>query len=82
MGAREIPLGPGDRHVVAFERAGWYKARKQGSHVIMSKAGTPVNLSIPCHGGSDVPRSLIHSLVKAAGLTEAEYKAYYEGKRK
>jgi predicted RNA binding protein YcfA (HicA-like mRNA interferase family) len=75
-------VGPGDRHVRAFERAGWYQARKQGSHVIMCKEGEEATLAIPCHTGRDVPRALIYNQVKLAGLTVSEYVALYRGKRR
>jgi predicted RNA binding protein YcfA (HicA-like mRNA interferase family) len=78
--ADQVPLGPGDRHVRAFERAGWYVARKQGSHKILCKKGVPHILSIPCHQGHDVPRALIKSQLKLAGLNITQYCALYRGK--
>jgi predicted RNA binding protein YcfA (HicA-like mRNA interferase family) len=73
MGNRDLPLGPGDRHVRAFELADWRVARTQGSHKILCKDGVPHILSIPCHKGKDVPRALIKKLLDLAGLSITEY---------
>jgi predicted RNA binding protein YcfA (HicA-like mRNA interferase family) len=81
LGARDIPLATGERHVKAFERAGWRVARKQGSHVILNKEGMEPILSIPCKPGHDVPRQLVYDQVRLAGLTEDEYVQYFRGKR-
>lgn len=81
MGNQDLPLGPGDRHVRAFELAGWYVARIQGSHKILRKDGVEYNLAIPCHQGRDVPRALIKKQVTLAGLSIAEYCALYRGNK-
>lgn len=39
----------GKEAVKAFERAGWTAVGQVGSHLVMTKAGVRVNLSIPQH---------------------------------
>jgi predicted RNA binding protein YcfA (HicA-like mRNA interferase family) len=82
MGMKDIPVGPGTAHVKAFERAGWTVARRQGDHEIMTKPGHTATLSVPLHR-PECRRGTIDALIKAAGLTIEEYRAfYYKGKRR
>ena len=49
-------LGP--REVVrAFEYLGWEVARQRGSHIVLTKPGVPVTLSVPIMRKSRVERS-------------------------
>jgi predicted RNA binding protein YcfA (HicA-like mRNA interferase family) len=73
MGLRDLPLGPGARHVAAFEHAGWVCVRVNGSHHILEKDGVEAHLSVPCHGKRDVKRTLLRRLIRDAGMTESEY---------
>lgn len=56
----------------ACERHGWTLLRVSGSHHIYGKAGEPVRLSIPFHGAKPLKVGLFRSLVKSAGLMEAD----------
>ncbi len=40
-----------DRVIKAFERAGWMARKQAGSHVKLTKEGSPYILSIPMHKG-------------------------------
>lgn len=71
MGLRDLPEAKGERHVKAFERAGWKQVRSSGSHAILEKDGEDPTLSIPC--GKKVKRTLLSKQIKLAGLTVAEY---------
>ncbi len=54
----------------ALDRAGFMQARTSGSHVRLLKAGDPTRaVTVPLHGGKDLRRSTVHSIIKQAGLT-------------
>jgi predicted RNA binding protein YcfA (HicA-like mRNA interferase family) len=46
----------GKEAVKAFEKAGWSAAGQVGSHLVMTKPGLRVNLSIPQHKELSVDR--------------------------
>ena len=51
-----------------IENDGWKEARQKGSHIQFkhpNKAGT---VTIPYHGNKDVPKWLVDSILKQAGL--------------
>ena len=56
----------------AVERHGWALLRINGSHHIYGKKGSPIRLSIPIHANKPLKIGLLRSLMKAAGLTEAD----------
>ena len=65
-------LGP--REVVrAFEYLGWEVARQRGSHIVLTKPGVPVTLSVPDH--AEVARGTLRALIAKAGLTVEEFLA-------
>ncbi|NJN59999.1 MAG: type II toxin-antitoxin system HicA family toxin [Leptolyngbyaceae cyanobacterium SL_5_9] len=55
-----------------IEKHGWMLKRITGSHHIYAKQGVSVILSIPVHGGRDLPTGTLKSLLKDAGLTEQD----------
>jgi predicted RNA binding protein YcfA (HicA-like mRNA interferase family) len=62
------------REVVrAFERLGWTVARQRGSHIILTKPGVLVTLSVPDH--PQVARGTLRTLIAKAGLTVEEFLA-------
>ncbi len=77
MGQRDLPLAAGSAHVKAFQRAGWtcLKRRGNGKHFILTKGGNG-HLSIPDH--KEVKRALLQKQIQRAGLTEAEYVAFFK----
>jgi predicted RNA binding protein YcfA (HicA-like mRNA interferase family) len=77
VGQRDLPLASGRDHAKAFGRAGWDLAR-EGNHLIMTKPGVKVALSIPNHG--EVKRALLQKLIKAAGMTQQEYLRCFKGR--
>ena len=77
----KLPRAPGDRHVRAFERAGWRVNYIEGSHYILVKEGFDVHLSIPVHKGHDMGVGLLRKLIRKAGLTPEEYIAFFRGKK-
>jgi predicted RNA binding protein YcfA (HicA-like mRNA interferase family) len=69
-----LPQVRPDRLVRALLRAGFRIERTAGSHVILEREdGRFAN--IPMHAGRDVPRGLLASILKTAGMTADELRA-------
>lgn len=66
-----LPVISGRDAVRAFERAGWKVSRREGSHIILTKAGMTITLSIPDH--REIRRGTLRSLIRKAGLTIEEF---------
>lgn len=56
-----------------FEKAGWNVAGQVGSHLVMTKPGLHVNLSIPQH--KDLSVGTLRALIRHAGMTVDEFLA-------
>ena len=54
------------------EKNDWVLKRVTGSHHIYAKKGVAAILSIPVHGNRDLPIGTLKSILKDAGLTEAD----------
>ena len=63
----------GREAVTAFEKASWKRVGQVGSHVVMTKAGLRVNLSIPQH--KELSVGTLRALIRHAGLTIEEFLA-------
>jgi predicted RNA binding protein YcfA (HicA-like mRNA interferase family) len=59
------------REVRVFESFGWRVARQRGSHIIMTKEGEIVTLSIPDH--KEIARGTLRSLLRSANLTVDDF---------
>ena len=59
--------------VKAFESFGWQVIRQSSSHIIMVQEGHMATLSVPDH--NPVAKGTLRSLIRAAGLTVAEFVA-------
>ena len=68
-----LPLLRPREVVRVFERLGWRVARQRGSHIVLTRPGAPVTLSIPDH--AQVARGTLRALVAKAGLTMEEFLA-------
>jgi predicted RNA binding protein YcfA (HicA-like mRNA interferase family) len=66
-----LPALSGQEVVRVFESFGWSAARQRGSHIIMTKPGEIVTLSIPNH--KEVAKGTLRSLIRSANLTVAEF---------
>ena len=66
-----LPIISGRKARRAFEKDGWVFNRQRGSHMILTKANVPVNLSVPDH--HELDRGLLRSLIRDAGLTVEEF---------
>ena len=60
----------GKEAVKAFQRDEWQVIGQVGSHVVMSKPGVRVNLSIPQH--KELSVGTLRALIRHAGLTVDE----------
>ena len=66
-----LPVLTGQEVVRVFESFGWSVARQRSSHIIMTKEGETVTLSIPNH--KEVARGTLRSLIRSANLTVDEF---------
>ena len=55
----------------AFQKAGWQLAGQVGSHLVLTKPGVRVNLSIPQH--KELSVGTLRALIRNAGLTVNEF---------
>jgi predicted RNA binding protein YcfA (HicA-like mRNA interferase family) len=61
----------GKQAAKAFEKAGWYRVGQVGSHLMMSKPGIRVNLSIPQH--KELAPGTLRALIRNSDLTVEEF---------
>jgi predicted RNA binding protein YcfA (HicA-like mRNA interferase family) len=66
-----LPVVSGRAAVRAFEALGWQIARQRGSHVILTKLGSYVTLSIPDH--REVARGTLRALIRSAGISVDDF---------
>ena len=66
-----VPLLRPREVVRAFERKGWQVARQRGSHIVLTKPGFAVTLSVPDH--PQVARGTLRALIAKAGVTVEEF---------
>jgi predicted RNA binding protein YcfA (HicA-like mRNA interferase family) len=59
----------------ALERAGFVFDRQDGGHAILFHPETNVTVSVPMHGGRDMPTGTLRGIIADAGLTVAEFQA-------
>lgn len=52
-----------------LEEHGWLLDRISGSHHIMIREGCR-SIPIPVHGSTDLPKGLVHGILKQAGIKE------------
>jgi len=73
---QRLPAISGREVVSAFQLAGWQVARQSGSHIILTKTGTAIALSVPNHRA--IARGTLRSLIRKAGLTVDDFRALLE----
>ena len=69
----KLPVISGRQARRAFEKAGWIFNRQRGSHMVLVRAGIPINLMVPDH--RELDRGLLRGLIRDAGLTVEEFVA-------
>jgi len=62
---------PGKDAVKAFKKAGWQVIGQVGSHVVLSKPGLRVNLSVPQH--KELSVGTLRALIRNAGITIEDF---------
>ena len=67
-----LPVVSGKEARKAFENAGWqYKRRARSNHMLLTKEGVQMALSVPDHKKLD--RGLLRGLIRDSGLTVQEF---------
>jgi predicted RNA binding protein YcfA (HicA-like mRNA interferase family) len=69
----QLPVVSGREARRAFERAGWIFNRQRGSHMVLIRPGTPINLSIPDH--REIDRGLLRGLIRDVGMSVEQFVA-------
>ena len=67
----ELPVLSGREAVRVFERAGWVFRRQASSHMILTRQGSIVSLSVPDH--RELAPGTLRKLIRLAGLTVEEF---------
>jgi predicted RNA binding protein YcfA (HicA-like mRNA interferase family) len=68
-----LPSIPGERAVRTLQKAGWFKDRQHGSHVILIKPGHPASLSVPLH--RELAPGTLRALIRASGMSVDQFVA-------
>jgi predicted RNA binding protein YcfA (HicA-like mRNA interferase family) len=66
-----LPVMSGREVVRAFEKLGWQVARQKASHIVLTKTGEIVTLSVPDH--REVARGTLRSLIRSANVTVQDF---------
>jgi predicted RNA binding protein YcfA (HicA-like mRNA interferase family) len=66
-----LPVISGREVRQRFESLGWQFVRQRGSHMVLTKPGSIVTLSVPDH--REVAKGTLRSLIRLAGLTPEEF---------
>ena len=78
MGRKLAGLKP--RQVVrALEKAGYIVHETTGSHVHLKHPIKPGRVTVPYHARFDLPKHIVKSIVRQAGLTNEEFFELLEG---
>jgi predicted RNA binding protein YcfA (HicA-like mRNA interferase family) len=67
----QLPVVSGREARRALEKDGWVFNRQRGSHMILTRSGTPHNLSVPDH--RELDRGLLRGLIRDSELTVEEF---------
>ena len=57
----------------ALQRAGWFIHEPEGSHVQMKHPERPGRVTVPYHQRFDLPKRIVKSIIKQAGLTNKQF---------
>jgi len=70
-----MPVLSGQDLARPLEILGWSIVRQRGSHMIMTREGSLVTLSVPNH--KTIAGGTLRSIVRLAGLTMEEFLAHF-----
>jgi predicted RNA binding protein YcfA (HicA-like mRNA interferase family) len=62
----------GKRMCKVLERRGWSLDRINGSHHVYESPDHPFTISVPVHGNRDIPTGTQRTIMRLAGLTDAD----------
>jgi predicted RNA binding protein YcfA (HicA-like mRNA interferase family) len=68
-----LPIISGADALKAFQRHGWQLSRQKGSHVILTKPGSWVTLSVLQH--RELAPGTLRALIRLAGMTVEEFRS-------
>jgi predicted RNA binding protein YcfA (HicA-like mRNA interferase family) len=66
-----LPVCSGTQAVEAFRSGGWVVRRQRGSHIILTRAGSIVSLSVPDH--RELAPGTLRKLIRLSGMTVEEF---------
>jgi predicted RNA binding protein YcfA (HicA-like mRNA interferase family) len=69
----ELPVCSGRQAVAVFVSAGWVVRRQRGSHVILTRAGSLVTLSVPDH--RELAPGTLRKLIRLSGMSVDDFAA-------
>jgi predicted RNA binding protein YcfA (HicA-like mRNA interferase family) len=64
--------------VRALLKGGFYVHEQTGSHVQLKHPSKPGRVTVPNHQGFDVPKQIVRSIIRQAGLTNDEFADFLE----
>lgn len=67
----KLPVISGQQARRAFERLGWEMKRRHGSHMILTKPGSIVSLSIPDH--RELKPGTLRGLVRLSAVSISQF---------
>ncbi len=59
--------------VRALQKAGFYVHESSGAHIQLKHPGKPGRITVPYHERFDLPKHIVKSIVRQAGLTNKEF---------
>ncbi len=66
-----LPVISGKQAIKAFQKAGWVFRGQVGSHMVLTKPGVSVNLSVPNH--KELAPGTLRKLIRYAELSVDEF---------
>jgi predicted RNA binding protein YcfA (HicA-like mRNA interferase family) len=69
----DLPVVSGREARRAFESVGWVFRRQAGSHMILTKAGSIVSLSVPDH--RELAPGTLRALIRSAGMSVESFRS-------
>ncbi|MCI2430322.1 type II toxin-antitoxin system HicA family toxin [Candidatus Acetothermia bacterium] len=75
MAISDLPLCSGRQAARVLEKLGWV-IRSERSHIILTKPGEPLHLSIPNH--REVDRYLLHQELRKARISDEEFRRVFD----
>ena len=75
MAISDLPVASGEKIAQTLVRFGW-RIRSVGNHIILTKGGVSLHLSIPNH--REVDRALVHSELRKAGISDKIFREVFD----